>query len=93
MTNLTMTAAPHGDRQVLLASELEGGEHIGAVEATHDQGWVAINPTIPDAAGEVVVPIIRAHHFTAHLGPQRLKAFIGCSRSWLFYHDKQLLHL
>jgi hypothetical protein len=67
-----MTAAAHGDRQALLASELEGSEHIGAVEATHDQGRVTVDPAIPDTAGAVVVPVIRANHFAAHMGPQRL---------------------
>ena len=63
-----MPAAPDRHREAALASELDGGDHIGDAGAAHDHRGLPVDRAVPDPAVQVVARIARADDLTAEGG-------------------------
>jgi len=63
-----MSTAAHGHEQMVIASELDGMNHIDNISASHDQSRVFINHPVPDLAAGVIAPVVRADQFAMQMG-------------------------
>jgi hypothetical protein len=52
-----VAAASHGDKQIALARETDGGSDIGGAGAARDESWMTIDRTVPDRAGGMVLRV------------------------------------
>ena len=52
-----MPAASHGQRQLVLASKVDRGNHIGHIHAVGDQGGSLIDHTVVDSKSLLITSI------------------------------------
>jgi hypothetical protein len=62
-----VSAAAHGDEQVLAARELDGADHVRRPGAAHDQGRMLVVCGVPDRAGPVVGGVAGAYDGAAQV--------------------------
>jgi hypothetical protein len=65
-----VSAAPHGQRQPVLAGEPDRGEDVGTTPAPGHQGRVPVDGAVPNAARAVVLLVSRDDHLAAQALPQ-----------------------
>ena len=63
-----VTAAAHGDQQLVGPREIDGGEHVGRTGAPRDQGGLAVDRAVPDTAGGVVAGVTGLQQRTTKAG-------------------------
>jgi hypothetical protein len=66
-----MASTAHGQRQRLLASEMDGGDDIFHACAAHDQGRMAIEGAIPDPPCGLIVRVLWKKQFSPQARGQR----------------------
>jgi len=63
-----VTAAAHGDQQLVGPREIDGGEHVGRTGAPRDQGGLAVDRAVPDTARGVVAGVTGLQQRTTKAG-------------------------
>jgi hypothetical protein len=65
-----MTAPAHGDIQIVLPAEFDGALNIIHIHTTDDEGRMAVDRPVPDAAGSLVLDVSRQNQFAVQRGAQ-----------------------
>src|SRR5574341_1626154 len=65
-----MTAPAHGDIQIVLPAEFDGALNVIHIHATDDEGWMAVDRPVPDAADSLVLDVSWQNQFAVQRGAQ-----------------------
>ena len=63
-------AAPDGQQQVIVASEMHGGDHVGDIRAAHDEPGVTVDHAVVDATGLIVIGVLGRDQATTQTAPE-----------------------
>ena len=87
-----MPAASHGQRQFVLAGEVDRRDHIGDIHAAGDQGGSLIDHAVVDLASLLITSVAGTKHLAAHARYKLLDLhFIQSDWGGLQFHSSFLL--